>query len=200
MHRHDLTDCAEAGRGNGDQILAKNQRSAIDTLVERQIHLVRILPLLARGIDHLDDAFSAGMGDLPGRLLRSIMWDLGTEKHRHLKIAATLRTRVYPCESRSPRQCGSNENSNGPLRQHVPKRCELAAHTLDHPRAVEPELDCRLRIVLDDHSTADLFTELQVAAEGQMLQRSLESAITDLRKLDTADTSPYGVRAGLFVR
>jgi hypothetical protein len=104
-------------------------------------------------------------------LLRSITWDQGTEMARHLDIAASLRTRVYFCDSRSPWQRGSNENTNGLLRQYFPKGTDLAVHAPEHLRAVEDELNRRPRIVLDDRAPADLFNELLASSTGQVLRR-----------------------------
>ena len=164
-------DRAEAGHWEGDLILGKDQRSAIGTLVERQTRLVRLLHLPARDSDHLHDALAARMGDLPAGLLRSITWDQGTEMARHLDIAKTLGTRVYFCDSRSPWQRGSNENTNGLLRQYFPKGTDLAVHSPGHLRAVEDELNRRPRIVLDDRAPTDLFNELLASSRGPVLRR-----------------------------
>ena len=166
-----LEDRAEAGHWEGDLILGKDQRSEIGTLVERHTRLVRLLHLPARDSDHLHDALAARMGDLPAGLLRSITWDQGTEMARHLDIAKTLGTRVYFCDSRSPWQRGSNENTNGLLRQYFPKGTDLAVHSPGHLRAVEDELNRRPRIVLDDRTPADLFNELLASSRGPVLRR-----------------------------
>ena len=130
-----------------------------------------VLRLPARDSDHLHDALAARMEDLPTGLLRSITWDQGTEMARHLDIAKTLGTRVYFCDSRSPWQRGSNENTNGLLRQYFPKGTDLAVHSPDHLRAVEDELNHRPRIVLDDRTPADLFNQSLASSTGQVLQR-----------------------------
>jgi transposase, IS30 family len=139
--------------------------------VERQTRLVRLLHLPVRDSDQLHDALAVRMGDLPAGLLRSITWDQGTEMARHLDIAKTLGTRVYFCDSRSPWQRGSNENTNGLLRQYSPKGTDLAVHTPDHLRAVEDELNRRPRIVLDDRTPADLVNALLASSTGQVLRR-----------------------------
>ena len=73
--------------------------------------MIRLLHLPQRDGDTLHAALKARMADLPPRLLRSITWDQGTEMARHLTIAASLRAPVYFCDSRSPWQRGSNENT-----------------------------------------------------------------------------------------
>jgi IS30 family transposase len=100
------------------------------------------------------------MADLPPDLLRSITWDQGTEMARHLTIADSLGAPVYFCDSRSPWQRGSNENTNGLLRDYFPKGTDLASHSPAHLLAVETELNNRPRLVLDDRSPAEMFTAL----------------------------------------
>ena len=92
-------------------IIGKDQRSTIGPLVERQTRMVRLLYIPQRDGDTLHEALKARMADLPAALLRSITWDQGTEMARHLTIAQSLGAPVYFCDSRSPWQRGSNENT-----------------------------------------------------------------------------------------
>ncbi|WP_291798336.1 IS30 family transposase [Cellulomonas sp.] len=130
------------------------------TLVERQTRTIRLLRMPARDAETLHAAVLARMGDLPGRLMRSITWDQGTEMARHRTITADLGAPVYFCDAHSPWQRGSNENSNGLLRQYFPKGTDLSIYTADHLRAVEDEINHRPRAVLHDHTPAALFTAL----------------------------------------
>jgi len=102
--------------------------------------MVRLLHLAQRDGDTLHDALTARMADLPAALLRSITWDQGTEMARHLTIAQSLGAPVYFCDSRSPWQRGSNENTNGLLRDYFPKGTDLSTHSTQHLLAVENEL------------------------------------------------------------
>ncbi|MGH2879319.1 MAG: IS30 family transposase [Solirubrobacteraceae bacterium] len=156
----DVESRSEAGHWEGDLIVGKNQGSAIGTLVERQTRLVRLLHLRCRDADSLHEALQTRMGDLPGTLLRSITWDQGTEMARHLNITKSLGVPVYFCDSRSPWQRGSNENTNGLLRDYFPKGTDLTAHTVEHLLAVENELNTRPRIVLNDRPPQELFDAL----------------------------------------
>jgi transposase, IS30 family len=153
-------DRSQAGHWEGDLIIGKDQGSAIGTLVERQTRMVRLLHLAQRDGDTLHDALKARMADLPAALLRSITWDQGTEMARHLTIAQSLGAPVYFCDSRSPWQRGSNENTNGLLRDYFPKGTDLSTHTMQHLLAVENELNKRPRIVLNDRAPAELFKAL----------------------------------------
>ena len=93
-------------------------------------------------------------------MMRSITWDQGTEMARHTQIATSLGAAVYFCDSHSPWQRGTNENTNGLLRDYFPKGTDLTAHTPEHLIAVENELNQRPRIVLGDRSPLDVFTAL----------------------------------------
>ncbi len=156
----DVDSRSEAGHWEGDLIVGKNQGSAIGTLVERQTRLVRLLHLPCRDADSLHEALQTRMGDLPATLLRSITWDQGTEMARHLNITKSLGVPVYFCDSRSPWQRDSNENTNGLLRDYFPKGTDLTAHTVEHLLAVENELNDRPRIVLNDRPPQELFDAL----------------------------------------
>jgi transposase, IS30 family len=132
---------------------------------------VRLLHLAARDSDELLTALAARMGDLPPGLLRSITWDQGTEMARHTEIAASLKTSIYFCDSRSPWQRPSNENTNGLLRQYFPKGTDLSVHPADHLLAVEDELNRRPRMVLNDRAPIDLFKTLLASMNQPVLQR-----------------------------
>ena len=144
----------------GDLIIGKDQGSAIGTLVERQTRMVRLLHLPQRDGDTLHDALKSRMADLPAALLRSITWDQGTEMARHLTIAKSLGAPVYFCDSRSPWQRGSNENTNGLLRAYFPKGTDLSTHSTQHLLAVENELNNRPKLILNDRAPAELFWAL----------------------------------------
>ena len=130
--RRDSPDRSQPGHWEGDLIIGKDQGSAIGTLVERQARMVRLLHLPQRDGDTLHDALKSRMADLPAELLRSITWDQGTEMARHLTIAQSLGAAVYFCDSRSPWQRGSNENTDGLLPDYFPKGTDLSTHSTQH--------------------------------------------------------------------
>ena len=164
-------DRSEAGHWEGDLIIGKDQQSAIGTLVERQTRLVRLLHLPRRDGDTLHDALCVRLGGLPPALRRSITWDQGTEMARHLTITQSLGALVYFCDSRSPWQRGSNENTNGLLRDYFPKGTDLRVHSAEHLLAVEDELNNRPRRVLADRSPAVLFEALLPSPGQSVLRR-----------------------------
>jgi IS30 family transposase len=165
------SDRSQAGHWEGDLIVGKNQGSVIGTLVERQTRFIRLLHLPARDAGSLHIAITAAVSDLPPTLFRSITWDQGIEMARHVDITADLGAPVYFCDSHSPWQRGSNENSNGLLRQYFPKRTDLNGYTPEHLRAVEDEINGRPRRVLGDRSPAELFTTLLASPDHQSLRR-----------------------------
>lgn len=152
------------GRGSlwweGDLIVGKDAGSAIGTLVERKTRMIRLLHLTRRDGQTLRQTLIERMGDLPPDLLRSITWDQGTEMAQHRAITAALGVPVYFCDSRSPWQRGSNENSNGLLRDYFPKGTDLSVHSPQHLLAVENELNRRPRQVIQDCTPTELFESL----------------------------------------
>lgn len=167
----DPADRSQAGHWEGDLIIGKGQGSAIGTLEERQTRLVRLLHLPLRDSQSLHAALLARLGDLPAELLRSITWDQGTEMAGHRTITESLGVPVYFCDSHSPWQRGSNENTNGLLRDYFPKGTDLSLHTVEHLLAVENELNHRPRIVLNDRTPAELFQALLTSPTQSVLRR-----------------------------
>jgi transposase, IS30 family len=158
-----VDDRSEAGHWEGDLIIGNDHSSAIGTLVERQTRMVRLVHLPRTDSDSLHAALVARMQDLPPALMRSITWDQGTEMARHLATAAKLGAPVYFCDSHSPWQRGTNENTNGLLRDYFPKGVTLINHPPAHLLAVEHELNNRPRMVLQDRCPADLFAALLIS-------------------------------------
>ncbi|WP_428348186.1 IS30 family transposase [Mycolicibacterium sp.] len=125
----------------GDLIIGDNHLSAIGTLVERQTRMLRLVHLPRADSDSLHAALVARMQDLPPALMRSITWDQGTEMARHLATTKKLGAPVYFCDSRSPWQRGSNENTNSLLRDYFPKGVTLVDLPPAHLVAVGHELN-----------------------------------------------------------
>jgi transposase, IS30 family len=164
-------DRSQPGPWEGDLIIGKDGHSAIGTLVERTTRMLRLLHLPQRDSDTLHHALKARMADLPAALLRSITWDQGTEMARHLFITKTLGAPVYFCDSRSPWQRGTNENTNGLLRDYFPKGTDLSTHSPQHLLAVENELNNRPRLVLNDRAPAERFDALLTSKNPSALRR-----------------------------
>jgi IS30 family transposase len=144
-------DRAVPGHWEGDLILGAGNTSAIATLVERHTRYVRLaaLPEGRHDAATVRDALINAMAGLPASLARSLTWDQGTEMARHHEFSLATGIPVYFCEPASPWMRGSNENTNGLLRQYFPKGTNLAAHSQAHLDAVADQLNSRPRETLD---------------------------------------------------
>jgi len=154
------TDRSIAGHWEGDLIVGPNHRSGIGTLVERQTRYVKLLHLPVQDSITVHAALVRSLGQLPAGLRRTLTWDQGTEMARHLEVAAEAGIKVYFCDAASPWQRGTNENTNGLLRQYFPKSTDLSVHTPTDLARVELELNRRPRMVLGDRTPAELFNAL----------------------------------------
>lgn len=153
-------DRSEPGHWEGDVIVGPQHRTAIGTLVERHSRFVKLIHLPRPDSFQLRDAPLRELAGLPAELLKSITWDQGSEIARHLDITAATGAKVYFCHAGSPWQRGSNENTNGLLRQYFPKGTDLSRHTRVDLAMVELELNHRPRAILEDRTPADIFTQL----------------------------------------
>ena len=157
----EVEDRAIPGHWEGDLIMGAANQSAIATLVERQTRYV-LLAHLPHGhaADHVRDALVATIGTLPAHLRRSLTWDQGTEMGAHDKITLAADLPIYFCDPASPWQRGSNENTNGLLRQYFPKGTDLSRHSASHIAAVAVELNGRPRKTLGWETPAERLATL----------------------------------------
>lgn len=102
------------------------------------------------------DALINAFTKLPDGLRRTLTWDQGNEMFHHQRIEHHTGVKIYFCDPHSPWQRGTNENSNGLLRQYFPKGTDLRVFTIDHLDSVAAELNGRPRLCLDDHTPTEV--------------------------------------------
>ena len=161
----EVADRAVPGHWEGDLIAGAASKSAIGTLVERSTRFVLLLHLPdGHGADQVAEAMTQAMSTLPAALRRSLTWDQGSEMAGHSRIALATDLEIYFCDPHSPWQRGSNENTNGLLRQYFPKGTNLAVHTREDLDAVAAELNARPRKTLGWKTPAQALDEVLAAA------------------------------------
>lgn len=157
----EAADRAVAGHWEGDLIVGKDGKSQIGTLVERTTRYCLLLHLPdSKEADAVEAEMVRAVNSLP-TLMKTLTWDQGTEMtgaYAGIEIATDLK--VYFCDPHSPWQRGSNENTNGLLRQYFPKGTDLSHHSREHLEFVQAELNGRPRKTLNWKSPAEALNEL----------------------------------------
>jgi IS30 family transposase len=178
----EAADRAVPGHWEGDLILGLNS-SAIGTLVERTTRFTLLLhlppmaghktelrqkhgPALAgHGAEAVRDAIANSITELPRHLRRSLAWDQGAEMAQHAELTILTGLPVYFCDPHSPWQRGSNENTNGLLRQYFPKGTDLSKHSSDDLEAVAIALNGRPRKALGWRTPAEALDEIMMIGQ-----------------------------------
>jgi IS30 family transposase len=157
----EIEDRAVPGHWEGDLLVGFNNQSAIGTLVERRTRFVMLVALPGgQSAEHVRSAIAAQILTLPEQLRRSLTWDQGKEMADHVRFTVDTGVAVYFCDPRSPWQRGTNENTNGLLRQYFPKGTVLSVHDQAHLDAVAAELNGRPRQTLGWVQPSDALAEL----------------------------------------
>jgi IS30 family transposase len=157
----EAADRAVPGHWEGDLLVGAHGKSAIGTLVERTTRFTMLVPL-PDGFDApaVAGALTPVIAGLPGALRRSLTWDQGWEMKAHAQITVAADCEIYFCDPHSPWQRGSNENTNGLLRQYFPKGTPLGGHSAAHLAAVADELNGRPRKTLGWRTPAEALAEV----------------------------------------
>jgi IS30 family transposase len=157
----EIEDRAVPGHWEGDLILGANGRSAVGTLVERSTRFVLLLHLgKDRSAAAVEVAMRNVIATLPSELMRSVTWDQGKEMANHRSISVATGVPIYFCDPHSPWQRGSNENTNGLLRQYMPKGTDLSKFSVDDLERIQRSLNGRPRATLDYMMPVEKLAEL----------------------------------------
>ncbi|GEN81688.1 IS30 family transposase [Actinotalea fermentans] len=157
----EVEDRAVPGHWEGDLILGEHSRSAVGTLVERSTRLTLLLHLgQGKSAEHVEAAMREAITALPVSLRRTITWDQGAEMAKHAAFTAATGIPIYFCDPHSPWQRGSNENTNGLLRQYLPKGTDLSLVSRTELNRIQDSLNGRPRKTLGYMTPSEKFAEL----------------------------------------
>ena len=153
-----VEDRAVPGHWEGDLIFGTHN-SQIATLVERHTRYVMLAKISSKDTETVINALIKQAHKLPRELYKSLTWDRGKEMADHKRFSLATDINVYFCDPQSPWQRGSNENTNGLLRQYFPKGTDLSVHSQAKLNAVARQLNERPRKTLDFETPAERFNQ-----------------------------------------
>jgi len=161
----EAADRAVPGHWEGD-LLCGSKNSQIATLVERRSRFVMLVKVVDKNSVHVADALAQHVRRLPEELRRTLTWDRGIEMASHQRFTLATQMQVYFCDPYSPWQRGSNENTNGLLRQYFPQRTDLSVHSQEHLDMIAARLNGRPRQTLNWRCPAEALDATVVASTG----------------------------------
>ena len=148
------------GHWEGDLIVGANHATALGTLVERTTRTVILVPLKAKDAESVAEAFARELETLPQQMKLTLTYDRGSEMARHMLFTEKTNMKVYFADPHSPWQRGTNENTNGLIRQYFPKGCSFRNVTVEEIKFVQNQLNSRPRQSLGYRTPFEKFSEL----------------------------------------
>ena len=155
---------AVPGHWEADLIMGAGNRSAIATLVERTTRLVMIVKLVKKDAASVAQALARRLKQLPATMRKTLTYDQGKEMARHAELTLATGIAVYFCDPHSPWQRGTNENTNGLIRDFFPKGTDFSTISAQKLHFVQQALNERPRKVLDWKNPKDAFNHLLIQA------------------------------------
>ena len=153
-----VADRAIPGHWEGDLVCGSGN-SQIATLVERNTRYVMLVKVASKDSETVTNALIKNARKLPQELYKSLTWDRGSEMADHKRFTLATDIKVYFCDPQNPWQRGTNENTNGLLRQYFPKGTDLSAHSQVNLNAVARKLNARPRKTLNYETPAERFDQ-----------------------------------------
>jgi IS30 family transposase len=166
------------GHWEGDLIVGANHATALGTLVERTTRTVILVPLKAKDAESVAEAFARELETLPEQMKLTLTYDRGSEMARHMLFTEKTNMKVYFADPHSPWQRGTNENTNGLIRQYFPKGCSFRNVTVEEIKFVQNQLNSRPRKTLEWLTPFEAFTNL-LAQKGEVVPDSAYVALDD---------------------
>lgn len=148
------------GHWEGDLIIGKNRESAIGTLVERTTRLTLLTPLVTKDAFSVRKAFANAFMNIPGKFKKTLTYDRGSEMSQHKLFTEETKIQVYFADPYSPWQRGTNENTNGLIRQYFPKGTDFHTVSLAAIKEAEHRLNSRPRKALGYYTPSEKFYQL----------------------------------------
>jgi IS30 family transposase len=150
------------GHWEGDLIVGKDNLSAMGTLVERVTRYLLLVPLKNKDAYRVRIAFAKAIKNIPRHLKKSLTYDRGTEMAQHKLFTQNTKIQVYFCDPHSPWQRGTNENTNGLIRQYFPKKTDFKTVSKKQIQLVQDQLNDRPRKVLEYYKPDEVFSQLLI--------------------------------------
>lgn len=168
----EIEDRIIPGHWEGDLIMGQGNHSALGTLVERTTRTVILVQVESKHAEHVAERFAAELQSLPKQMKLTLTYDRGSEMARHRLFTEKTTMKVYFADPQSPWQRGTNENTNGLIRQFFPKSTNFKKVTANEVKRVQDLLNGRPRKALDFHTPYEKFSEL-LAEKGEAQSNEL---------------------------